>query len=281
MSHNPEDVRPIVEKLCEDRELNPIPKDTLAKLSHRIWDYFLRNKETRRQLESKIKLWKDIESPLHSQENVDLKVTGSTFTGFGKIGSDVDMCVFSKSYPGQDSMQLSRIEKILRKECGHYLSGEVVRAKVPVLSMMFKDAENETINIDMTVNNNIPVRNTHLLFYYSQLDQRVRPLVMAVKWWAKKNDINEPRFMTLSSYTLTLMVINYLQCGVSPPVLPCLQEEYPQIFNTSRSIFDLEYDDKTILTFKSKNKQSVGSLFQDFFGYYTSKTRYDYEKKFN
>ena len=140
--------------------------------------------------------------------------------------------------------------------------------------MKFQDAESGTINVDLTINNHSAVRNTPLLFYYSQLDLRVRPLVMAVKWWAKKNDINEPRWQTLSSYTLTLMVINYLQCGVSPPVLPCLQEKHSEIFNDRRNIFDLSYDDEAILSHSSENKQSVGSLYKDFFNYFTDRSRF-------
>lgn len=58
-------------------------------------------------------------------------------------------------------------------------------------------------------------------------DWRVRPLVVVVKMWAKRHDINSARYNTLSSYGLCLMVINFLQCGVQPPVLPCLQELYP------------------------------------------------------
>ena len=47
---------------------------------------------------------------------------------------------------------------------------------------------------------------------------RLRPMVVAVKFWAKSHNINEARLMTLSSYTITLMVIHYLQAGVTPPV---------------------------------------------------------------
>ena len=43
-------------------------------------------------------------------------------------------------------------------------------------------------------------------------------MVVAVKFWAKSHNINEARLMTLSSYTITLMVIHYLQAGVTPPV---------------------------------------------------------------
>lgn len=278
MSHIPEDILPIVERLCSAQDQGPnCPKmDGLAKLSQRIWDHFQRNKETRLQLEKKLKLWKELEH-LSSQMDCDLKVTGSTVTGFGRSGSDVDMCIFSKRKSSLNSQHLSRAQEVIRIECRNYQSGEIIRAKVPVLKMKFQDAEIGTINVDLTIDNHSAVRNTPLLFYYSQLDPRVRPLVMAVKWWAKKNDINEPRWQTLSSYTLTLMVIHYLQCGVSPPVLPCLQEKHSEIFNDRRNIFDLSYDDEAILSLSSENKQSVGSLYKDFFNYFTVKSRFDNE----
>ena len=279
MSDIPEDIRPIVDRLCSTQDQAPIGKssskaDTLAKLSQSVWDHFQRNRETRKQLEMKIKLWKDIEPHLCSQMDCELKVTGSTFTGYGRLESDVDMCLLTKSYFSLKSQQLSRAQGIIRKECSNYLSGEVVGAKVPVLKMRFQDSENGIINVDMTIDNHVAVRNTHLLFHYSQLDQRVRPLVMAVKWWAKKNGINEPRWQTLSSYTLTLMVIHFLQCGVSPPVLPCLQEKHFEIFNDRRDIYNMVYDEKTIPSNASENKQSVGSLYKDFFNYFTDKSRY-------
>ncbi|EDO25766.1 predicted protein, partial [Nematostella vectensis] len=43
-------------------------------------------------------------------------------------------------------------------------------------------------------------------------DSRVKPLIMIVKKWAKKHQINDAKDGTLSSYALSLMVINYLQC---------------------------------------------------------------------
>ncbi|KAJ8507536.1 hypothetical protein ON010_g18959 [Phytophthora cinnamomi] len=42
--------------------------------------------------------------------------------------------------------------------------------------------------------------NTALLKYYGQVDPRVRPLVFAVKYWAKQRGINDSVNGTLSSY---------------------------------------------------------------------------------
>ena len=111
-----------------------------------------------------------------------------------------------------------------------------------------------------------------MLYCYSQLDYRVRPLVLSIKKWAKQNNINEARFQTLSSYTLSLMVIHYLQSGVSPPVLPCLQKLHPQIFNSESDIFSLEY--RVPPGYQSANRDSLGKLFVGFFLYYTDPRRY-------
>ena len=50
-----------------------------------------------------------------------------------------------------------------------------------------------------------------LFFCVTLVDYRVQPLVMLVKKWAKKHDINDASCGTLSSYALTLMVLHYLQ----------------------------------------------------------------------
>ena len=111
-----------------------------------------------------------------------------------------------------------------------------------------------------------------MLYCYSQLDQRVRPLVLALKKWAKNNNINEARLQTLSSYTLSLMLIHYLQCGVSPPVLPCLQKSHPRLFNPDSDIFSLPYS-LPDPTYTSNNRESLGKLFVGFFQYYTDPAR--------
>lgn len=43
-------------------------------------------------------------------------------------------------------------------------------------------------------------------------DWRVRPLVLYIKKWARFHDINDASKATISSYSLCLMLIHYLQC---------------------------------------------------------------------
>ena len=100
-----------------------------------------------------------------------------------------------------------------------------------------------------------------------QMDWRVRPLVVGIKTWAKNEGINDAKFSTISSYTLTLMIIHFLQCGVQPPVLPPLSSNFPQTFNNSSDIFQLKFQN-CLPPYHSQNHQSLGSLFKAFFEYY-------------
>lgn len=105
---------------------------------------------------------------------------------------------------------------------------------MPILRITF-NAPFEDITVDLNANNPVGIKNTHLLYYYAhckslflqirvknikmcnlfkniQGDWRVRPLVMIVKEWGRRQGINDASRSTLSSYSLVLMVIHYLQC---------------------------------------------------------------------
>lgn len=118
---------------------------------------------------------------------------------------------------------------------------ELIQAKVPILK--FHDSI-QNLEVDLNCNNAVGIRNTHLLYCYSRsksnalyetrfssvgrnilssfvsflllytfaVDWRVRPLVLLVKLWAQSQDINDAKNMTISSYSLVLMVIHFLQC---------------------------------------------------------------------
>lgn len=70
------------------------------------------------------------------------------------------------------------------------------------------------------------------------MDWRLRPLALVVKLWAQFHNINNAKDMTISSYSLVLMTIHFLQYAVSPAILPCLHAMYPQKFQVN--IFVLE-----------------------------------------
>lgn len=66
-----------------------------------------------------------------------------------------------------------------------------------------------------------------------KVDWRLQPLAVIVKLWAQHHEINNAKDLTISSYSLILMVIHFLQCGVEPAILPCLHALYPDKFDVS------------------------------------------------
>jgi len=242
-----------------------------SRLTADITRLFNSSQQERRLLDRKIFLWKKLLETLHQEMECGLAVSGSTFNGFGGSGADLDMCLYPHGPALSDQHWLSMARTLLRKKCKSFIRGDIqlIKAKVPILK--FYDFVGR-LEVDLSVNNPTSARNTHLLYCYSQLDYRVRPLVLSIKRWAKNNQINEARLQTLSSYSLSLMVIHYLQAGVTPPVLPCLQKTQPGVFNCVSDIFNLPY---TAQPLPSNNTDPLGKLFVGFFKYYTTPNRFN------
>lgn len=164
---------------------------------------------------------------------------------------------------------------------------EIISAKVPILQVRFK-APYEKIVVDLNVNNSVTIYNSYLLHYYSSCnflywfikltsfldDPRIRPLFCAIKAWAKEEGINDARQSTLTSYSLVMMVIHYLQCGLPVPLLPSLQRSDFQFFyNLSGERYSTIYKlvERKDTWGRTMNKTSLGELFKGFFDYYATK----------
>lgn len=102
------------------------------------------------------------------------------------------------------------------------------------------------------VNRTNGLENTTLLVKYLSLDERVRPLIIAIKHWAKCRGICNARNSTLSSYGWSLLALHFLQ-HTSPPVLPSALVIGEDPVGTS----DV-----------SANTDTVGTLLVKFFAYY-------------
>lgn len=243
------------------------------KLNVEIYDYyeshtqqevhFREKEELRRRLERGIR---EVCSGCH------LVLVGSSLSGFGCRGSDADFCLlltFGEVDQKNHAVHILQVIHRHLRRFSYVCKSFVIQAKVPILRFVDKITG---IECDININNIIGIRNTHLMKAYSKVDWRVAPLVMWIKHWAKSNGINDASQGTLSSYSIVLLVLHYLQEICSPPVIPSLQKLYPHIFNEHRDVITIQAELEhpalhRSIDFKSENKKSLGELLAGFFSH--------------
>lgn len=230
----------------------------------RLYQELLPSKESH---DRRIRFVKKMERLLnHEWPNHDIKahVFGSSVNDLGTTTSDVDLCI-TTPWTGLRNVRL--LAKLFRK-CGMQHIVCVPRAKVPIVRLFDPELQ---LSCDINVNNTLALQNTKMIKNYVALDPRVRPLIMVIKHWTKQRALNDAaNGGTLSSYTWTCMIINFLQQR-SPPVLPILHQ-----MNNQNRDEDYFCDDSHILSqFHSDNNESLGGLLYSFFRRYALEFDYD------
>lgn len=199
-------------------------------------------------------------------------MVGSTSNGFGTKNSDVDICLVidhnTEIVNKTESMRALKACRKAMRQVGRFQDfSELIPAKVPILRLNLRG-----VQIDINCNNLTGLRNTWLLNAYSASgnqinDPRVKPLAMFIKKICKKLTINNASEGTLTSYSINLMLINYLQTR-SPPILPVLQVLDEEI-NISEGLENLPRRIRQVPEkWEIKNTATVGQLAFGFFDYY-------------
>ncbi|CAE7646537.1 Tent2 [Symbiodinium sp. CCMP2456] len=108
-------------------------------------------------------------------------------------------------------------------ELGFKVSQLIPRARKPLVTL--EDTKSTLTEVDVSINNSLPLYNSQLLRAYSELDPRVRPLVLLVKVWAKGKKVCGAQGGNLSSYSWTIMVLYFLQLVGLLPSLQLLSKD--------------------------------------------------------
>ncbi|XP_068157162.1 poly(A) RNA polymerase gld-2 homolog A [Drosophila tropicalis] len=242
------------------------------RLSLGIWKKFVDAQQTCQLYKTKMRLWRSIYSvTMDTYPRYGLYLVGSSISYFGSKCSDMDICMLACTNPNIDPRMEAvyhlQLMRELLSNTQMFQDFNLIEARVPILR--FTDRRHK-VELDINFNNSVGIRNTHLLYCYSQLEWRVRPIALTVKQWAQHHNINNAKNMTISSYSLMLMVIHYLQAGVNPPVLPCLHKLYPEKFGLLQPN-DFGYVDmnEIIGPYQSDNHQPLGELLLGFLHYYS------------
>ncbi|KAL9616271.1 MAG: hypothetical protein Q9160_008850 [Pyrenula sp. 1 TL-2023] len=200
---------------------------------------------------------------------IKVNVFGSSGNKLGTPESDVDICITTDF---RDLEHVCLLAEVLA-DSGMEQVVCVSSAKVPIVKIWDPVLK---LACDMNVNNPVALENTRMIRTYVDIDPRVRPLALIVKYWTRKRLLNDAALgATLSSYTWICMIISFLQTR-DPPILPALQQ-FPGLSDQVMEGLNVSYlnDVSRVKDFGHKNEATLGELLYDFFKYYGYEIDYD------
>ncbi|KAL4737882.1 hypothetical protein BDV11DRAFT_171575 [Aspergillus similis] len=202
--------------------------------------------------------------------DIKVHVFGSSGNKLCSSDSDVDICITTTC---KDLEHVCLLADVLAKN-GMERVVCISHAKVPIVKIWDPEL---CLACDMNVNNTMALENTRMVRTYVEIDERVRPLAMIIKYWTKRRILNDAGLGgTLSSYTWICLIINFLQTR-EPPILPSLQARpHKKRLTADGLVCSFDDDLDSLVGYGKQNKQSLGELFFQFFRYYGHEL--DFEK---
>uniref|UniRef100_A0A1I7SHA5 PAP-associated domain-containing protein n=1 Tax=Bursaphelenchus xylophilus TaxID=6326 RepID=A0A1I7SHA5_BURXY len=215
---------------------------------------------------------------------VDVYAFGSAVNGFGYLESDMDLTII-----GFSEHQMKRTKEGLLEDLKAYLMEEenvqenglsdamlLAKTKFPLIKMQ-SNFNGHSYFLDLGINSRKGISNSLLLNCYARIDKRVRLLDMVVKEWTKLNHLFGGSKQRFNSYSLTLMVIYYLQRGIKPPLLPNLHQEVMDIFNVQFNEDPFEVIKEFELKFDPEEQEMT--LIELFFGFVEFYDSFDFKNE--
>ncbi|OUM58423.1 hypothetical protein PIROE2DRAFT_47961 [Piromyces sp. E2] len=210
------------------------------------------------------------------KNDLTLHLFGSSINGLWTHGSDVDLCIFADTDNDYSKMRI--LANVLRSNNMQRVI-PIENTRIPICK--FRDPTTG-LNCDITVNNRVATFNSELIRCYTELDKRVRDIILIIKKWSKCRGINDSKNHYFSSYSFVLLCLSFFQ-NIEPPVIPNLQKtvEVPRkiLKNQGSGSFPVtiqyynEYK-KISKYFKTQNTMNHSELLIKFFDYYSH--HYDY-----
>ncbi|CAG5023630.1 unnamed protein product [Parnassius apollo] len=183
---------------------------------------------------------------------------GSIVTGLGIKSSDVDCFIRLPIWlqnPGDTYVAKAKAALMKHPNIFRELFA-IKNAKVPIVKFYHVPTQR---HCDISFKSPAGVENSKLLAFLLNLDNRVLPLAILIKYWAKVHKLTGTNLMP--NYALTLLIIFYLQHkGILPSVL-LLQRNAEYIVDNWNVAFEE-------VRHVSGNNESLYELLGGFFKYY-------------
>ncbi|CAL4103414.1 unnamed protein product, partial [Meganyctiphanes norvegica] len=135
-----------------------------------------------------------------------VEIFGSFRTGLYLPTSDIDLVVIGK----WDSLPLRTLEKaLLEKGIAEQSTLKVLdRASVPIVKLTDRETD---VKVDISFNMSSGVNSARLIKEYKSMFPALPKLVMVLKQFLLQRDLNEVFTGGISSYSLILMTVSFLQ----------------------------------------------------------------------
>ncbi|KAJ9577365.1 hypothetical protein L9F63_006045, partial [Diploptera punctata] len=193
---------------------------------------------------------------------------GSIVTGLGFKGSDMDIYMdlnlgaSAENTPEKQRSIINKAKKTLFKSRHLYSSiFGIPNAKTPIVTFVHKATGT---SCDLSFKNGMGVQNSALIKYYLSLDERLKPLLVLIKYWTKKNELSGKG--RLSHYALVLLVFFYLQ-QLSPPIIPTVYSIRSS--NIVINGWECSFNPESWNPGHDRNPMTVPELVTNFFKFYS------------
>lgn len=198
---------------------------------------------------------------------------GSTVTGLAFKGSDLDVFILitqkngKHGSPGKTPLSVHYVKQARkplysRPDLFTKVIG-ITGAKTPILKCLHKPTG---ISCDINFKNMLGVANSQLVNFLLHKDNRLRPMMMILKYWAKINDITGPG--KLNNYTLVMMTIFFwqqLEKPILPPISMLQESEYDRwIIDGWNAGYNHNF------YFVNNNFATIPELLKEFFEFYST-----------
>ncbi|XP_054706334.1 poly(A) RNA polymerase, mitochondrial-like [Uloborus diversus] len=208
---------------------------------------------------------------------------GSSVNGVGKHGCDLDVIIrlypkkidsekellfLSKTCVGDTRALQQRAIFCLGDYIRTFLPGvsslqKIIHARVPIMKLKHKILK---MDCDVSINNMSAVLMSELIYFCGEVDHRVRPLIYAVKKWAKEANItSESPGTWITNFGLSMLVLFFLQ-NRPLPILPAFNDAVQIIDEESSTQLKVLYK-QSLSDLRSKaslNKETLAVLLQEF-----------------